>query len=297
MRKVLLTCAVVAGLFVVGAIVSGVVISSYFKSKFPGADKIDDMQAELHRRFGERDQFTPPLDGRLPLDRIEVFVALRESLATRRDEAGSGLASFIRRTKESKSSDQSRLEKLGNTLRMVQGGTSMVSGVVAYFAELPRMLLDRGMGDGEFAYWYCLTSFAWLGWDPLEHPDLEESLDQLGLRTDVEDQHAELLRLFHGQLRNARRDLEAEGTRTPDQERMLALVTGELDRDQVEKAMPFGEQFPVAWAETLAPYRGRLEAVLPTGPGAVFLDLAAFGAESNHFQFEWDDRRSHRHRR
>lgn len=297
MRKVLLTCAVVAGLFVVGVIVSGVVISSYLKSKFPDADKIDDMQAELHQRFGDRDAFTPPLDGLLPVDRLDLFVALRESLATRRDDAGNGLVTFVHRVKETEDSDRSALQKLGHTLSMAHGGADMVAGVVSYFADLQRLLLDGGMGDGEFAYWYCLTGFAWLEWEPLADAELDASLDELGLRRDVEDQRDDLLRLFHRHLRNARRELEAEGARTPEQERMLALIAEELDRDRAESATPFGERFPATWSETLAPYRSRLEAVLPTGPGAVFLDLSGLDAETSHWQFEWDDRSSHRRSR
>lgn len=294
MRKVLLTCAVVAGLFVVGAIVSGIVVSTYLKSKFPEADKIDDMQAELHKRFGDRDAFTPPLDGELPLDRIELFVALRESLATRRDDAGSGLVDFVRRAKASESADRTTFQKLEQTLKMVHGGTDMVSGIVNYFADLEHRLLDRGMGDGEFAYWYCLTHFAWLQWEPLADAELEQSLDQLGLLHDVERERSDLVQLFHRQLRNARRALEAEETRTSGQERMLALVVDELDRGQAERALPFAGRFPPTWAQTLAPYRARLEATLPTGPGGVYLDLAGFTADTGHFQFGWEDGRSHR---
>ena len=210
MRKVLIGCGIVAALFVVVLIVGGVVVSSWVKSKFPDTDRIESRQAEMRERFGDPDRFTPPLDGGIPRDRLEIFVALRDSLTAPRDSAAAGLARFVRETKRDRPQDRGRLGKISDAIGMAQGGADMVSGILSYFGRLQEMMLDAGMGDGEYAYWYCLTALSWLEWDPLASPDLDQVLHDIDMQGDAAELRGQLLRTYRRQLGNLRRDLAAK---------------------------------------------------------------------------------------
>jgi hypothetical protein len=294
MRKVLLGCGVVAALLVAVLIVGGMMISSWFRAKFPAAERIEKTQAEMRERFGDADQFTPPLDGSLPPERLEIFVALRESLSSRRDSAAVGLARFVRETKRTRPEERGRIEKVLEVVQMARGGAEMTAGMLGYFSERQQMLLDRGMGDGEYAYWLALTALAWLGWDPLASPGVEQVLQGSDMRGDAAELRGDLLRTFRRQLGNLQRDLKAKPSRTPAEEEMLQRVAAELAADLPAGSAPFQANFPSEWAAALAPYRERITATLPSAPAAIVLDLLRTDSDGDHMRFEWGkNSRSH----
>ena len=287
MRKVLIGCGIVAALLVAVLIVGGVVVSSWVKSKFPEVERIETTQTAMRERFGDPEEFTPPRDGSLPPERLEIFVALRESLSTRRDSAAVGLVRFVRQTKRTRAEDRGRMEKVLDVMQMARGGAEMTAGLLRYFGERQQMQLDRGMGDGEYTYWLALTALGWLAWDPFANPEVEAVFQGSDMRGDAAEAREALLRMFRQQLGNLRRDLEAVASRTPAEERTLKLVAAELDADRPAGAAPFRDSFPPEWAAALEPYRGRLTATLPSEPGAIFLDLLRSDSDGDHVRFDW----------
>jgi hypothetical protein len=288
MRKVLIGCGIVAALLVAVLIVGGMMISTWFRSKFPEVERIETNQNAMRERFGDPERYTPPRDGSLPPERLEIFVALRESLSTRRDSAAVGLVRFVRETKRTRSEDRGRMEKVMDAVQMARGGAEMTAGILRYFGERQQMQLDRGMGDGEYTYWLALTTLAWLGWDPLANPEVEEVFQGSDMRSDAVERREELLRMFRRQLGNLRRDLEAAATRTPAEERTLKLIVAELDAERPAGDAPFQGSFPPEWVAALEPYRARLTSTLPSEPGAIFLDLLRPDSDSDHVRFDWN---------
>jgi len=274
----------VFGVFTVLAIVAGISISSWFQQKF-NVDDIEKTQETIRERFGDPDAFTPSLDGALPSDRLQIFVALRESLAVPRDEAALGLARFVRKTKTKKAGDRGKISKVFDFIGMAGEGTDMASGLVTFYGHRQKLLLDAGMGDGEYAYWHALTALSFLEWDPLANPDVEAVLNEIDMSNDADELREELVRGFRRHLRNQRRALEAKATRTAAEEAALRRVAEELDRERPSGGAPFAGAFPADWAAVLEPYRGHLEAALPKEPAAVVLDLAVVDAEGSHFRF------------
>jgi hypothetical protein len=281
MRKLLIGCGIVASGTVVLLIVAGMLVSSWFKSRFPDADKLEKRRAEILQRFGDPDDFVPPTDGGLPADRVATFVALRESLAVKRDLAADHLATLYSEVKRDRPEKRSTPEKISDALRLAQGSAAMLTSAFEYIGVGQRALMAAGMSPGEYDFYYALTTRAWLGFDPLAHAG-----DVADVRDEVREGERDLERRFERQLRNAQRTLKGKSTRTPQEEKLLQAVDEQLEAAASSTRVPFEAALPPGWSAALEPHRARLQAVLPSRPAAVLLDIIRSGSDSDHFRWQ-----------
>src|SRR5262245_11460831 len=99
----------------------------------------------MERRYGPPGDFAPPHDGGLPADRLAIFVAVRESLVTRRATSASSLTGFIGSMKQPHDAHRPTVDKITEKLGAVRGGTAMVSGLIDYFGARFQQLLAADM--------------------------------------------------------------------------------------------------------------------------------------------------------
>jgi len=269
-RKLLIGCGVAVAALVLLLVVGGVIGFQWVKSQMPHMDELKQSRQTLLERFGPRDEFVPALDGVLHPERVELFMAVRESLLTTRGEVGVRLEGFIGRTKGNSWEGRSVFQKIVEGLNMARGGVGLFGEATTYVGNRARWLLDAGMGEGEYTYLFCLMAYSWLEWDAsrvldaqwFESHDMAESLDEFRM------QHR---RLFVKQLRNARRELEAKTDRSAAENATLEMVTQALEVARGDD-FPFQGAVPPAWAAVLEPYRQRFEATLPRAPGEYILE-------------------------
>ena len=295
MKKFLIGCAIVAGSFVLLGISSSLGIFYWFKSQMPDMKQVEDTRKELIERYGRREDFVPEVS--LRPERIELFLAVRESLLTQRAEIGRRAQIFVEQTKEHEAEAEGDgvVSKIVHGVRTGRGLFQLFREGAGYVGLRAEKLKAAGMGEGEYSWLYSLMSFAWLHWDPrtafgddwFENRDIDELPDNLMV---------EYRRLFMRQLRNQRRELEAKAERSPAEERMLDRVK----QAAASSDFPFQEDMPAEWAKVLEPYRARFTATLPKTPGEYIVESVDHLAEKDEkhgFRFERHSSRRHRESR
>ncbi len=273
LKKVLIGCGIVAGLLVLTLIGGSVFVASWVKKEMPDFEQVEKSRDALLDQYGAREDYVPPLDGQLDAERIEVFLAVRESLLTTRTEIASRTDAFFARAKDQDWDNRSFFQKIGEAFNMARGGIGLFREGMEYVGVRAEHLLDEGMGEGEYTYLYSLMVYSWLEWDALEQLGddwfIEHDMEEV-----PEEFRTEYRRTFVRQLRNLRNALEEKTDRTAAEDARLAELK-EVVRAAREGPGGFpyrGEQFPEAWRMALEPYRERLVATLPTTPAEYLVD-------------------------
>jgi hypothetical protein len=295
MKKFLIGCAIVVASFVLLGISSSLGIFFWFKSQMPDMKQVEDTRKELIERYGRREDFVPEVS--LRPERIELFLAVRESLLTQRAEIGQRAQTFVEHTKGpgAEAEKDGVVSKIVHGVRTGRGLLQLFRVGAGYVGVRAEKLKAAEMGEGEYSWLYSLMSFAWLQWDPrtafgeawFEDHEIGELPDDLMV---------EYRRLFMRQLRNQRRELEAKAEPSPAEERMLDRVKQALDSSE----FPFQEDLPKEWAKVLEPYRARFTATLPKTPGEYIVESVEQLAEKDEkhgFHFDMHSSRRHRESR
>ncbi len=280
MKKLLVGCAIAVGVCLTVLVLGGILVGSWVRGKLPDTKQLEQMQAQLQERFGAPESFVPPLGGVAGRDRIEQFVAVRESLTTHRANAAANLATFMHDVKRARPDGRPVMEKIVDAVSVAKGGTLMAGSMVDYFRTRDRLLLANEMGEGEYCYYYGMTSFAWLQWDPLSKPEVREALKRVEFLEEVESARARYGKLVARQLANTQKALEAKPERTPAEEAALGALRTELEASSRTDRFPYVGQMPAAAAAALEPYRARLQATLPRDPAEIALDLLRHDSDS-----------------
>jgi len=269
MKKFLVGCAVVSAIVVVAVIGVSLYFVSWFKNASPDSDHLKEVRSELVQLYGERDDYTPPLDGSLDANRIALFMEVREDLILTRVEIASELDEFLDMMKEDEERKSNPIQKLVKGVQMLKGGAGLVTQGLTYLGARSERLLEVGMGEGEYFHYYTLMAFAWLEWDPLNQ--LEPTIiDEFDLESDVESMVDEHRRIFERQLRNLRNELQGIENRTAEQDR--ALEQAELGLSSSGGRFPFQGQIPKDWLEKFEPYEYRFVDTLPETAAELMLD-------------------------
>jgi hypothetical protein len=265
-KQWILGCGVGCLLVVVILVIGGGVMVSKIKDTVAEFDDVGETQAELTRLYGNIEDYTPPADGRIPPERMETFLRVQELIHDESLELADALTSV--RTLEDGGFN------LGKVRRAFQGLGALGAGAGRYISARNEALLAQEMGFGEFTYLTVLVYHGWLG-------------EPLTLSIDGGDDDDEIMRwsrvskMFRGLLkrqRDAARDAGDPGLIVSALEFQLSELA--LDDEWVPWA---ADGPPASTAESLEPYRGRLE-VLYADTGA----LLGLGAddEDGGFNFE-----------
>lgn len=225
-KKWALGCGIGCGvLLLIGALVVGGGI--FAGKRIAGrADSIEESFKEVEARYGDPSRFAPPVDGRLSSARLEAFLAVRDDLTP---------------TREKLADDFLILDgKKGGTFDKVKAGIRFVPGLFDFIEDRNRILLDQGMGLGEYQYIYALVYYGVLHRDPGDGPGFAMSGDDdnpsdggwrfesdLG-SDDEEDVRANRAR----EVRRVVNTFQAQATRNQLENLDTGLGdTGDLDRD------------------------------------------------------------------
>ena len=165
-KKWLTGCGIGCGLMILAA--GGVGTCGYFGVKriTERAERMDDGFSTLRESYGEPGAFVPAADGTIPADRLEVFVSVREDMQVTRD----GLADVLTEL-------DSDVSGPGGVIAKIRGGISLIPRLFDFVDDRNSVLIDRGMGLGEYLHIYTVAYYAWLQKEPADGPSFQISGD------------------------------------------------------------------------------------------------------------------------
>ncbi len=290
MRKFLIGCGVTLGVLLLLGIVGIGVLVNQIKKALPDLEHLESQREELAARFGSVDEFVPPLDGRVEPERMEIYLAVRQTLP--RDDT-----SFLRAiddvaSQEQRVKDASGLDKVQEIFRIAQGGIGVARVAMEYLARRDSVLLVEGMGPGEYVHFTALGPILGLHHHPEPcAPELVENLSSEDARS-MEAAHESILVIFRDQLINARRELRGMELRSEAQDAYLAELELAFEQRRIgDHETIFADGLPLVTLESLSPYWDRLKSSLPECRETWSLELlVATDEDDRGIQIQFGDR-------
>jgi hypothetical protein len=212
---------------------------------------------------------------------MEVFLSVREAMMPRREALAASIGALAPTDGEGRT--------VGG-FRAARAGISMAPRLLEFVRARNEALLEAEMGQGEYAWIYWLTYYAWLG-----HPAGESLLnDIMEMRSEsngsvqmhidgfeTEEATWQLRRDVRAMLRN----LEQELANRSEASELHLLVVAELAAmDDDSQRMPWQDGLPEVFAVGLDPYRERLEASY--SPATNPFELLEFGSSPHGVTLE-----------
>lgn len=253
----LIGCGVGCGLIVLVFIGMSVTCGVWLKSATSGFESAVQTRSELEHRFGRPSDFTPPADGAVPADRMEVFLAVREATQEHRQGLAGTLSELPLSEREARELDAQRgMEKARSIFGILGSAFGMIGGMGDFCEARNRAMLEAGMGMGEYTYIYVLAYQSWLGHRPGEGPIGRHRHGDGGVRVDVSEFEVPdrvrdlMIEILENQLRSLPADTDPAWRDALDAE--LDALDGDRDR------LVWEDGVPEAIAASLEPYRERL---------------------------------------
>lgn len=239
-------CGVVVVLVIVGVVGGSFMMMGDFK------DAIGDRET-LDQRYGGQGDFVPAADGAIPPERMEAFLAVRDSVMTFCDDFMATSAQFERM--DALDEDAPKVEALSGVAGLTGEIFMMVPRMGRFFGARNGMLLEVGMGLGEYTYIYVLAYGDRLRGDGVAP---ESDFFSSG------DPNARVCGVLRGMVRN-----QLDAAVDADTRALLEAEIGRLEADP--RRIPWQDGLPPNVAASIAPYRERLDAVFC--PATVGLEL------------------------
>jgi len=242
-RNWLIGCGAGCLITIVVVAIAGTLLWRTGKQVLAVFDDVGDSQQVLTQQYGELRDYTPSADGRIDANRLEIFLRVQGELHERGTELA-GHAEILRRLEEKRSIG------LGNVISGIRSVMGLGKSVAAYMDARNTVLLANGMGFGEYSYLYTIAYHAGTGRELYPVFSINDE-DEIELRPERLQGH------FKAWLTNQR---EAAANRGLDSA-WLAALDAELSRLSVsEIRVPWRDGLPANTAESLTPYRSRLDA-------------------------------------
>ncbi len=261
-KKWLVGCGIGCGtlILIVAALIAGGV--GFFRGIVSDLEESGRSQARLDAELGAMADYTPPRDGAIPTDRLEVFLAVRTRLQPWHLALTEYLSAF-----PPADAGPTRIGAM-QQVRITTGMGRFLRDLGAYLRLRNETLLEHEMGLGEYFYIHALVYHWWLGHNPIDGPELLYGLeheDGVNIRFFDDDTNfgkTRSSRLYH---ETARQMLErqlaavdADPGGLPEGWRdVLAAEVAALDADL--ERMPWQDGLPAQMTGGLEALRDRLE--------------------------------------
>jgi hypothetical protein len=118
--------------------------------------EVRDSEKALLAATEKEEEFRPPVGGIPGPDRIEVFLKVREELAPWCRTMASASGQFA------DDRERQRAGGVKNLLRVVNTGSDLMPVYAGFWVARNEVLLNHGMGPGEYSYIFRLVYLTWL---------------------------------------------------------------------------------------------------------------------------------------
>jgi hypothetical protein len=282
-KKLLIGCGVAALLCVLLLIGGTWMIANWARSKFPDTKRIETMQDDLKQRFGERDAFVPAAT--LDPARLEVFLGIRDSLVALGGEVSADITDLTRIGKEAEAKNRGLIERIITGTNAARGGLGVATRALDYTLRRGQALLAADMGEGEYGWWFALSYFSYLEWNPTT-ADTVRGGEHVRTDTNPRETWSIMRDTFIAQLRNLETALAAQASRSAAETELLEVVRREIAETAGGGRFPLAGRLPGAWRAVLEPRHARIVATRPTGAAELFLDRMQYRNQGFNFQID-----------
>jgi hypothetical protein len=249
-------------------ILAGVGGYLFIKNIVRGFEETEAIMDTLTEHFGKMSDFCPDPDGAIRAEQLEIFLAVRDStdqVRERLEKAMSILSDMDRR-------DQSGEEPSLPVLTKIKTGIELVPLMAEFIKARTQVLLDEGMGMGEYYYLYVIAYYSWLGKSPADGPPFElmdEDDEDVGLvwrgrrREHLEERLDLTLRRLNRQILPMLHNQYAKLTEGGIPEAKMKwhnTLAAEIEAMESDSfRLPWQDGLPEVLEASLEPYRVRLE--------------------------------------
>lgn len=260
-KKWVTGCAIGCGLVVViGCLL---VLGSYLgvKKMIRAAKETKAGMDSVTERFGSAADFAPDPTGRVPPERIEAFLLVRELSSPERGRLEASLAQLS-------GTDTGSNQTVGRIVQSVQAGMGFLPQMMAYINSRNAAFLEANLGLGEYLYLYALIYESWLEKPVDDGPPfvlVGGEVESSGWsESDVRDRRAAEIRkrLNRTSLPMLQNQLAAATTAVPpmDPEWVESLRTEILLLESEPARLPWQDGLPPQTAASLDPFFEALDA-------------------------------------
>ena len=275
--KWLIGCGIGCGAVILLGVI--VVAVGYFLIKdtvvsFRDAEETMDI---LTARYGPIHEFCPEPDGTIPPERIESFLAVRDSTAWLRQEMERSMQTITSDIEDVRDDER----PFWRALKIVRKGVGAIPQIAEYYTARNRALLNQEMGLGEYLYIYIIAYYAYLDKQPEDGPNFrlmdggegryrwsvdDEEEDEETLNRREEDIREErryqtlrrVRRMFRSILQNQLDALDENPSL--DSRRWRRTLEAELEALRTNRdRIPWQDNLPRAMDTSFNPFRQRLE--------------------------------------
>jgi len=263
--KWLIGCGIGCGVVIIIAILVGVGGYFFIKNIVSGFEETEAIMDTLTERYGKTGDFYPDPDGGIRRERLEVFMAVRDSTIQVRERLERAMNILSDRSGEGQFEEQPS----PHVLTKIKTGIELVPLMAEFVKTRTQALLDEEMGMGEYYYLYVIAYYSWLGKSPVDGPPFEISDEVEGIawrrrgRERLEERLDLILRRLNRQtlpmLYNQYEKLTERGIpRAKEQWRKtLEAEIGAMEADSFR--LPWQDGLPEVLEASLEPFRERLE--------------------------------------
>jgi hypothetical protein len=261
-QKWLLGCGIGCGVLILLVIALAAFGFSYFRGFTSDIEESEQAQTRLDEQLGDLDRYVPPPVGAIPPDRLAVFLQVRTELQPWHATMTDHFESF-----PPAADGPVRLSPI-QQVKVLTGVGGFFVDLGEFLQERNEILLERGMGLGEYFYIHTLVYHWWLGHNPIDGPELLYGLehqDDVNIQFFDDDSTFGKSGSFQRYrlkvrvlLENQLAALDAAPDEAPPGFRdELAAEVASLGAD--DGRIPWEDNLPLHMTAGLEPYRERLE--------------------------------------
>ena len=266
-KKWLIGCGIGCGVVILGLVILGTAGYFFVKDIVKDFKESETLMDTLTERYGTTREFSPDPDGAIRPARIEIFLAVRSSMAPAMEE----MERTINILSEMEQTDRDKEESSANIFTKIKTGLGFATQIAEFFRSRNQALLDNDMGMGEYYYIYVMSFYSLLGKSPTDGPPFRVE-DQAARgrimfterrRETQEDRMDMMLRRVHRQifpiLQNQYKRLTV-GDFSRAKEKWRTALAAEIEAMESDRyRLPWGNGLPDILKTSLEPYRSRLE--------------------------------------
>jgi hypothetical protein len=266
-KKWLIGCGIGCGVVIVGLLILGTAGYYFIKDIVKDFQASETLMDTVIERYGRIREFCPDPDGAIRPARIEIFLAVRSSMAPAVEE----MERTINILSEMEQKDRDKEEPSPNLFTKIKTGLGFPTQIAGFYRSRNQALLDNDMGMGEYYYIYVMSYYSLLGKSPTDGPPFKVDDQTSGgkimfserRRETQEDRMDLMLRRVHRQifpiLQNQYKRL-TEGDVSRAQEKWRTALAAEIEAMESDRyRLPWKDGLPDILKTSLEPYRSRLE--------------------------------------
>ncbi len=266
-KKWFIGCGIGCGIIVVILLILLALGFFFVKDMVYKFEETGELMDSLKTLYGEIEDYTPSSNGRIPYERMEAFLYVRESLTPFRDRLYHSI-SLLDSVRNQESGEEVR--RPGQIFRAFKAGFGLIPGIGDFYTHRSQSLLEVEMGLGEYIYIYILSYYSMLEKLPGDGPgfqllqgDKEWSFDEWDRDDNFEERNLKVSerinQLILFMLKNLLPQLDSPSS-NPGEDEWRGAFLAEIQALEGDfRRIPWQDGLPFVIEASFRPFLTRLE--------------------------------------